>query len=41
MKECGLGAAKMTGTRVEFNVFEAIYDDLNTNQTLSQIFNET
>ncbi len=40
MKECGLGAAKMTGTRVEFNVFEAIYDDLNTNQTLSQIFNE-
>lgn len=40
IEQCALGAAMMTKTQVEVKKFEAAYDDLKTNQTLSQLFTE-
>ena len=38
IKECAVGAAKMTGATVKISYFENSYDNLRTNQALSDLF---
>ncbi len=40
VKDCARGAEKMTGARLELSNFEATYDNLRTNRTLSVLFNK-
>lgn len=40
VKNCARGAALATGTRLEMTKYEFSYDNMVTNQTLSNIFNE-
>lgn len=39
MKNCAKAASLSVGTKLEFNHYELSYDDMVTNNTLSQIFN--
>ncbi|OIJ16805.1 amidohydrolase [Anaerobacillus alkalilacustris] len=40
VKRCAEGAALATGTRLETSFYELSYDDLNTNEALSQAFTD-
>lgn len=40
VKNCARGAALATGTRLEMTKYEFSYDNMVTNQTLSNVFNE-
>ncbi len=40
VKNCARGAALATGTKLEMTKFEFSYDNMVTNQTLSNVFNE-
>lgn len=40
VKNCARGAALATGTRLEITKFEFSYDNMVTNETLSNVFNE-
>jgi amidohydrolase len=40
VRDCARGAEMMTGARLELTNFEATYDNLKTNRTLSALFNK-
>jgi amidohydrolase len=41
VKNCARGAALMTGAKVQISNYEASYDDMNTNEVLSEAFNKS